>query len=160
MRKFFVTCLLYSCLTNQWQRFRKVSHSWLKRLGNSRIAVFSHKPWPTQIMSYIEILMSFQTFSSVNYVRSICGYFRGPNSKILSPQLLWVSLFRRSRKPHQCQNAPRSVFRYENIHITENFYKIGFRSNWFQKKFVGQNANIWICTRPINALVTALNSRD
>ena len=27
VRTFIVTCPLYSCLTNQWQRFRKVSHS-------------------------------------------------------------------------------------------------------------------------------------
>ena len=36
-------------------------------------------------------------------------------------------------------------------------FEINCNDNWFQKKFVGQNANIWISTPPpINVLVTAL----
>ena len=35
-------------------------------------------------------------------------------------------------------------------------FEISCHYSWFQKKFVGQNANTWICTLPINALVTAL----
>ena len=36
-------------------------------------------------------------------------------------------------------------------------FEINCNDNWFQKKFVGQNANIWIYTPPpINALVSAL----
>ena len=35
-------------------------------------------------------------------------------------------------------------------------FEINGNDNWFQKKFVGQNANIWIYTPPINALVSAL----
>ena len=36
-------------------------------------------------------------------------------------------------------------------------FKINSNDNWFQKKFVGQNANVWISPPPaINALVTAL----
>ena len=38
-------------------------------------------------------------------------------------------------------------------------FEISCHCSWFQKKFVGQNANIWICTSSINALVTALAKR-
>ena len=40
-------------------------------------------------------------------------------------------------------------------------FEISCHYRWFQKKFVGQNTNIWICTPPpppINALVSALTS--
>ena len=38
------------------------------------------------------------------------------------------------------------------------YFEINCNDNWFQKKFVGKNENIWISTHPspINALVTAL----
>ena len=49
-----------------------------------------------------------------------------------------------------------------NIHIfafcPTIFFGISGHYSWFQKKFVGQNANIWICTPPINALATALHA--
>ena len=36
-------------------------------------------------------------------------------------------------------------------------FEISCHYSWFQKKFVGQDENIWICTPPINALVSALS---
>ena len=39
IRFFIVTCVLYSRLTNQYQRFTKVSHPRHEQLGNSRTAI-------------------------------------------------------------------------------------------------------------------------